>query len=212
VRPHVVVNAAMSVDGKIALPSRKGVRISNEEDMRRVHHLRAECDAILVGVGTVLMDDPKLTVKPELAKGPNPLRIVLDSDGNTPDAAAVLDGTAPTLIATNNACTKTFRNAEVVRCGEDAVDVRKLLGILAERGVKRLLVEGGSTVNWSFFRAGLVDELYVFVGDLVIGGHSAPSLVGGEGAASVEDAVRLTLKGAAPLGNGVLLQYAVEHR
>ena len=211
-RPHVTVNAAMSADGKIALPSRKGVRISNEEDMRRVHELRAGCDAILVGVGTVMMDDPKLTVKREHVGGPNPLRVVLDSDGSTPDAAAVLDGSAPTLIATNTSCTKTFRNAEVVRCGEDEVDVPKLLDILAERGVKRLLVEGGSTVNWSFFRAGLVDELLVFVGDLVIGGHSAPSLVGGEGVARVEDAVRLRLKKATPLGNGVLLEYAVEHR
>ncbi len=211
-RPHVIVNAAMSVDGKIALPSRKGVRISNEEDLRRVHRLRAECDAILVGVGTVMMDDPKLTVKGEHAEGPNPLRIVLDSDGKTPETAAVLDGTAPTLIATNNTCAKTFRNAEVVRCGEDEVDVRRLLGILSERGVRKLLVEGGSTVNWSFFRAGLVDELFVFVGDLVIGGHSAPSLVGGEGIARLEEAVRLTLRSAAPLGDGVLLEYAVERR
>ena len=206
------MNAAMSADGKIALPSRKGVRISSEEDLRRVHELRAGCDAILVGVGTVLADDPKLTVKHEHAKGPNPLRIVLDSDGRTPEAAAVLDGSAPTLIATNTSCAKTFRNAEVVRCGEDEVDVHKLLDILAERGVKRVLVEGGSTVNWSFFRRGLVDELHVFVGNLVIGGHSAPSLVGGEGVARIEDAVRLKLKQATPLGDGVLLEYAVEHR
>jgi len=212
VRPHVIVNAAMSADGKIALPSRKGVRISSEEDLGRVHRLRAECDAILVGVGTVLTDDPKLTVKREHARGPNPLRIVLDSDGRTPDTAAVLDGSAPTLVATNTSCTKTFRNAEVVRCGEDEVDVHKLLDILAERGVKRVLVEGGSTVNWSFFRRGLVDELLVFVGNLVIGGHSAPSLVGGEGVARIEDAVRLTLRRATPLGDGLLLEYAVEHR
>ncbi len=208
-RPHVVVNAAMSVDGKIALPSRTGVRISSEEDLRRVHELRAACDAILVGVGTVLMDDPKLTVKPEHAKGPNPLRIVLDSDGSCPESAAVLDGSAPTLIVTNNGCTKTFQNAEVVRCGEDMVDVRKLLELLHERGVRRLLVEGGSTVNWSFFSAGLVDELIVYVGSVVIGGHSTPTLVGGEGAKRLEDAARLTLRRATPLGDGVLLEYAV---
>src|SRR5438034_11608500 len=71
VRPRVIINAAMSVDGKIALPDGKGVRLSNEEDLRRVHRLRAAVDAILVGVGTVLKDDPKLTVKSEYAKGRN---------------------------------------------------------------------------------------------------------------------------------------------
>ena len=208
-RPHVVVNAAMSADGKIALPSRTGVRISNDEDLKRVHRLRAECDAILVGVGTVLMDDPKLTVRKEYAKGPNPLRIVLDSEGSAPENAAVFDGAAPTLVVTNTSCTKTFRNAEVIRCGDDQVDVAKLLGILHERGVKRLLLEGGSTVNWSFLRAGFVDELLVFVGSLVIGGHSTPTLVGGEGVPRLEDAFRLQLRGATPLGDGVLLEYAV---
>ncbi len=208
-RPHVIVNAAMSADGKIALPSRKGVRISNEEDLRRVHQLRAECDAILVGVGTVLMDDPKLTVKKEFAKGPNPLRIVVDSDGSSPENAAVFDGSAPTLIVTNTSCTKTFRNAEAIRCGDDQVDVPKLLGILHERGVKKLLVEGGSTVNWSFLRAGLADELLVFTASMIIGGHSTPMLVGGEGVTRIEDAVRLQLRRASPLGDGVLLEYAV---
>ena len=81
VRPRVIINAAMSVDGKIALSDGKAVRLSNEEDLRRVHRLRAHVDAILVGVGTVLMDDPKLTVKSKYAKGRNPLRIVLDSEG-----------------------------------------------------------------------------------------------------------------------------------
>ncbi len=208
-RPHVVVNAAMSADGKIALPSREGVRISNNEDLKRVHELRAEADAILVGVGTVLMDDPKLTVKKELARGTNPLRVVLDSDGSSPVNAAVFDGAAPTLIATNTSCTKTFPNAEVVRCGEDQVDVPKLLGILSERGVKRLLVEGGSTVNWSFLRAGLADELVVFVSSFIIGGHSTPTLVGGEGIQDLGRAIQLQLKRTTLLGEGVLLEYAV---
>ena len=80
---------------------------------------------------------------------------------------------------------------------------------LHERGVKRLLVEGGSTVNWTFLRAGLVDELLVFTGSIVIGGHSTPTLVGGEGIKRLEDAIRLQLRRATPLGDGVLLEYAV---
>src|SRR5439155_567875 len=89
-------------DGKIALPDGKGVRLSNEEDLRRVHRLRAAADAILVGVGTVLKDDPKLTVKSEYAKGRNPLRVVLDSDGKIPDSAHVLDGSAPTMVPSSS--------------------------------------------------------------------------------------------------------------
>ncbi len=205
----MIVNAAMSVDGKIALHSRTGVRISNDEDLRRVHELRAECDAILVGVGTVLMDDPKLTVKREYAKGKNPLRVVLDSNGSSPETAAVFDGSAPTLVATNLECTKIFPNAEVVRCGDDEVDLHKLLSILWDRGVRRLLVEGGSTANWSFLHRGLADELIVFVGSFVLGGHSAPTLVGGEGVNQLDDSIHLQLKHATPLGDGVLLEYAV---
>ena len=209
VRPRVVINAAMSVDGKIALPDGKAVRLSNEEDTRRVHRMRSEVDAILVGVGTVLMDNPKLTVNPEYAKGSNPLRVVLDSDGKTPEDSNVLDGRAPTLIATSEECDRTFPRADVVRCGKDEVDVGLLLDRLAERGVKTLLVEGGSTVIWSFLRHRLADQLKVFVSSRVLGGHSAPTLAGGPGAATMDDAIRLRLDRVSPLGDGVLLEYAV---
>ena len=83
--------------------------------------------AVLVGVGTVLMDDPKLTVKPEYAKGRNPLRVVLDSDGKTPKGARVLDGKAPTLIVTSEESTRKLPPAEVLRCGKDEVDLVLLL-------------------------------------------------------------------------------------
>ncbi len=162
-RPRVIINAAMSVDGKIALSDGKTARLSNEEDLRRVHRLRAETDAILVGVGTVLMDDPKLTVKQEFVKGRNPVRVVLDSYGKTPEGAHVLDGTAPTLIVTSEECDRTFPKAEVLRCGKDEVDLPRLLEELGKREVRRLLVEGGSTVIASFLSAHLADELLVFV-------------------------------------------------
>ena len=208
-RPRVIINAAMSVDGKIALADGRGVRLSNEEDLRRVHELRAQAGAILVGVGTVLMDDPKLTVKPEYAQGRNPLRVVLDSDGKTPDRAHVLDGTAPTLIVTSDACERTFRRADVLRCGKDDVDLDALLERLAERGVRTLMVEGGSTVIWSFLRRGLADELKVFVGSTVLGGHAAPTLAGGQGAATLDESIRLRLDRAERLGDGILLEYSV---
>src|SRR6058998_1695837 len=118
VRPRVIINAAMSIDGKIALSDGTGVRLSNEQDLRRVHRLRASVDAILVGVGTVLADDPKLTIKSEYAKGRNPLRVVLDSNGKTPTGSHVLDGSAPTLIVTSDRSERVFPPADVLRCGK----------------------------------------------------------------------------------------------
>ena len=209
VRPHVIINAAMSVDGKIALSDGKAVRLSNEEDLGRVHRLRAEADAILVGVGTVLMDDPKLTVKAEYAKGRNPLRVVLDSDGKTPESAHVLDGTAPTIIVTSEKSTRSFPRAEVLRCGKDEVDLALLLDRLTSRGIKTVLVEGGSTVIWSFLRHRLADELKVFVSSRVLGGHSAPTLAGGLGATSLEDSIGLRLERTERIGDGILLEYSV---
>jgi len=209
VRPRVTINAAMSVDGKIALSDGTGVRLSNEEDLRRVHRLRAAVDAIIVGVGTVLTDDPKLTVKSEYAKGRHPLRVVLDSEGKTPERARVLDGSAPTLVVTSDECVRSFPGAEVLRCGKEEVDLPRLLELLAARQVQTILVEGGSTVIWSFLRHGLADEMKVFVSSKVLGGRSAPTLAGGRGAATLDEAIGLRLDRAGPLGDGVLLEYAV---
>lgn len=208
-RPRVIINAAMSLDGKIAFPDGRPARLSNEEDVARVQRLRAEVDAILVGVGTVLKDDPKLTVKAEYAKGPSPLRAVLDSDGKTPDHAHVLDGSAETLIATTVDCTREFSRAQVFRAGKDEVDLVAFLEHLSKRGVKMLLVEGGSTVIWSFLRLHLADEVKIFVASTVLGGHGAPTLAGGPGVRSLEESFRLDLRKAERLGDGLLLEYAV---
>ncbi len=199
----------MSVDGKIAFPDARPAKLSNEEDVARVQRLRAEVDAVLVGVGTVLKDDPKLTVKSEYSKGRQPLRIVLDSDGKTPDHAHVLDDSAATLIATTADCTREFAKAQVFRAGKDEVDLAPFLEHLSQRGVKTLLVEGGSTVIWSFLKGRFADELKVFVSSRVLGGHAAPTLTGGPGVRSLEESFRLTLEKVEPLGDGVLLEYTV---
>src|SRR2546425_2073267 len=209
VRPRVIINAEMSVDGKIALPDGQAVRLSNDEDVRRVHQLRSKVDAILVGVGTVLADDPKLTIKPEFAKGRDPLRVVLDSNGKTPVGAHVLDGSAPTVIVTSDRSARVFPRAEVLRCGKDEVDLARLLDRLAERGIRTILVEGGSTVIWSFLHEGLADELKVFVASRVLGGLSLPTLAGGPGVLSFADAIGIRLGRAERLGDGVLLEYLV---
>lgn len=199
----------MSLDGKIAFPDGSPANLSNEEDLARVHRLRAQADAILIGVGTVIKDNPKLTIKPEYAKGTNPLRVVLDSGGKTPDHAHVLDGTAETLIATTVDCTREFARAKVFRTGKDEVDLVALLDHLSSRGVKTLLVEGGSTAIWSFLRQRLADEVKVFIASTVLGGHAAPSLTGGPGVRSLEESFHLRLEKAERLGDGLLVEYTV---
>ncbi|MDR3206163.1 MAG: dihydrofolate reductase family protein [Candidatus Methanoplasma sp.] len=207
-RPFIHVNCAMSADGKIAGTDRKQVKISTEEDMLRVRELRSRYDAILVGVGTVVSDDPHLTVK-GLDYDTNPIRIVLDPDGRTPDSARVLDGLAPTVMVTRGGCTREWDCEEIVRSG-DAIDLNGVLEQLAEDiGIESILVEGGGETISSFFRAGLVDRYSVFVGGLVIGGRDSPTPADGDGWIG-GTGVRLALKGSEVLGNGVLLTFEPE--
>jgi len=200
----------MSADGKIALKTRKQTRISNEEDKRRVHNLRNSCDGILVGVETVIADDPKLTVNEKYVRKPHhPVRIVLDSHGRTPKNALVLDGSSRTIIVTNKGCKRRFPGAETLRCGQKDVDLKRLLPMLERRGIKSLLVEGGSKVIWSFLESRIADEVNIFVGSVVIGGEKAPTPAGGEGVDSEKAMVALRLRSAKVLGSGVLLRYEV---
>jgi 2,5-diamino-6-(ribosylamino)-4(3H)-pyrimidinone 5'-phosphate reductase len=201
----------MSADGKIALPSRRQTKISNEEDMKRVHKLRNECDAVLVGIGTVLSDDPKLTVKEKYVPTPNqPARIVLDSKGRIPKDAQVLSPAAPTIIVVTEKCENKIQGAETIICGKEEIDIPQLLEILEKKGIKKLMVEGGEAVIWSFLRQRLADEMFIFVGSMVIGGKESPTPAGGKGAQNEAEILNLTLKSAEKLGSGVLLHYGVE--
>lgn len=206
-RPKVIVNCAMSPDGKIAGTERRQLRISSPEDMERVKHLRSECQAILVGAGTVLADDPHLTVKgrPEQEQA---LRVVLDPRGKVPESSLVLDSRARTLMVTNEECVRFYPGAETVRLGRGNIDLPALLEVLGERGVTKLLVEGGGETIFSFFRAGLVDVYSVYVGDFVIGGREAPTPVDGEGFRPTEH-IPMTLASVERLGGGVHLTYDV---
>ena len=204
-RPFVHVNCAMSADGKIAGTDRKQVTISSDEDKQRVKALRKKYDSILVGVGTVLSDDPHLTVK-GLSYDENPIRIVLDDHGRTPDNAQVVDDRAPTIIVTDDECTKEWNGVSVLRRGKDET-LTDVLEILAENGIENILVEGGGETIATFFREGLVDRYTVFVGGLIIGGRSSPSPVDGDGWIA-EGGVDLELKSSEVLGNGVLLTFA----
>lgn len=200
----------MSLDGRIAAAGGKPVRLSNEEDMRRVHRLRDASDAILVGVGTVLRDDPGLLVKTRYVPSPRPrapLRVVLDTNLRTPPTARVMDGaTAPTLLCVGpgkapaplpaNVAAQEFPLDEAGRPRLDAV-----LEALAQRGVRQVMVEGGSHVLASFVGARLFDEFTVFVAPRTLG-HGPPLL-----AVAGEDALVRFLH-AEPLGDGLLLSLA----
>jgi len=205
----VIVNCAMTADGKLATKDRKQLAISSEEDLLRVHSLRASVDAILVGVGTVLADDPKLTVKSDcFPNSINPIRVVLDSRLRTPAGSRVLNDDAETIIYT--LAQGKFEGAEVVHFeGRGLVSVELVVEDLEKRGVQALLVEGGGETIWSFFEAGLVDEYSVFVGGQIVGGRTAPTPVDGEGRSMGQGSIDLELASFKKLGDGVLLKYRV---
>ncbi|MHC1626531.1 MAG: 2,5-diamino-6-(ribosylamino)-4(3H)-pyrimidinone 5'-phosphate reductase [Methanoculleaceae archaeon] len=223
-RPFVIVNVAMSADGKISTKARRQVRISGIEDFRRVDKLKSESDAVMVGVGTVLADNPSLTVKsPGLRRArieaglpENPVRIVVDSRGRTPvDAEILHKGEGPRIIAVSEsapgeAIEKLSRFATVIRAGIDRVDIKILLARLYEFGIRRLMVEGGGTLIWSLVRAGAVDEFCTYVGNLIIGGSAAPTPVDGEGYIIDNGFPSLHLIEATPMDKGILIRWAVK--
>ena len=217
---HVVANAAMSVDGKLSSRRREQVAISGPADFARVDSLRAACDAVLVGVGTVLADDPHLTVEdPDLraerrgrGNSDHPARVVVDTRARTPPDARVLDDVATSYVlvgesAPDDRLAALRDGAHLVEAGDERVDLSEAFTTLAEEGVDRLLIEGGGEVLFSAFEEGLVDELSVFVGPVVIGGRDAPTLADGEG--FVEDFPELALESAERIDDGVLLRYSV---
>ena len=201
--PFIHVNCAMSADGKIAGPDRKQMRISSEEDMIRVRDLRKEYDSILVGVGTVISDNPHLTVK-GLSYDDNPVRIVIDPHGRTPDDALVLDERAPTVMVTSSSCDREWDAEEIVRAG-DPLDLNIMLEALEDMGIDSILVEGGGETIAGFFRAGLVNKYTVFVGSCVIGGRTSPTPAVGD----LTILKKMTLESSEILGSGVLLTFTL---
>ena len=218
---YVHVNAAVSVDGKLSSRRREQVEISGEADFDRVDRIRAAADAVLVGVGTVLADDPHLTLDTDdrrvqrlrTGRSGNPARVVADSRARTPPDARILDGEATTYLLVSDRADPdrldALRDAgaRVVRAGDadGRVDLAAALDELASAGVDRLLVEGGGEVIFSLFEAGLVDELTVYVGSLLVGGRDAPTLADGEGFA--EGFPELELVDVERIDDGVLLSY-----
>jgi 2,5-diamino-6-(ribosylamino)-4(3H)-pyrimidinone 5'-phosphate reductase len=214
-RPFVVLNAAISLDGKIATFTGDS-RMSSRFDMKRVHRLRASVDAIMVGLKTVFVDDPKLTVK--FFKGRMPYRIIVDSKARTPLSSYVVRTArnSPTIIAVTSSASKrrirTFREKgiTVLVCGRGPlVSLNLLLRRLSILGIRRILLEGGGTLNWSMLSNGLVDEISVAITPRILGGTDAVSLVGGKGSALVRDGVKLKLLNTSRYGPDLVARYKV---
>ncbi len=210
-RPKILINCAISIDGRLAYAAGRRARLSGPEDLLRVQRLRAAAGGILVGAGTVVLDDPTLRVHWDLLKEPEragPTRIVLDSMGRIPETARVLDGSAPTLVVTSERNRRRFPPAvETVVAGTERVELGRLWPLLAARGMPSVLVEGGGNVIASVLRSGIFDRLTVYVAPVVIGGRTAPSLALGPESPDAGSVVQMQLLGVERLGEGVLLSW-----
>ncbi|HII98121.1 MAG TPA: 2,5-diamino-6-(ribosylamino)-4(3H)-pyrimidinone 5'-phosphate reductase [Methanoregula sp.] len=225
-RPYVVVNVAMSADGKLSTRERRQVKISGPGDFARVDRLKAGCDAVMIGIGTVLADDPSLTVKADECRklrrdrGENehPARIVIDSTARIPPDASILHKGEGERIVAVSARADTQRvanlkkNATVIVVGDEEVDLALLMDELSTRGIQRVMVEGGGTIIAGLLAAGLVDEIYTFIGNIIIGGRDAPTLADGPGFTLEEDFLRLTLLEAKKMEDGILLHWIVNNQ
>ncbi|HLZ38978.1 MAG TPA: GTP cyclohydrolase II RibA [Mycobacteriales bacterium] len=212
-RPYVLVKYAQTVDGRIATGSGDSKWISGEDERRVSHALRAACDAVLVGVGTVLQDDPHLTVR--LVPGASPIRVVLDSTLNTPLDANVLSDDAATIVVTTTDADERRRAAfaaagvtlHAVSAGARGVDVGATLALLRSLGIESLMVEGGSAVITSLFGAGVVDRLVVSLSPTIIG--SGVEAVGSLGIRRITEGLRLVNRCVHVAGEDVLFGWDV---
>ena len=224
-RPYVVINIAMSADGKISTRERRQVRISGAQDFTRVDRLKAGCDAVMVGIGTVLADDPSLTVKSEECRkyrrkqgwDDHPVRVVIDSSGRIPPEASILHkGEGKRVVAVSKRADATKislleKKATVIVAGEDEVDLCALMNELGAMGIHRVMVEGGGTLIAGLIEAGLVNEIFTFIGNIIIGGKDSPTFADGEGFILESAFPRLTLLEARRIDQGILLHWNIEN-
>lgn len=192
----IILNVAMTLDGKIDTVARQGASISSDLDWERVDRLRAAQDAVMVGGRTLLDDDPRLTVKSvdlraeRVARGfsPDPVKVGIVSDARlSANSRFLCVGTAPIILFTTKRTSSAQlamlkgMGAQVFVLGERRVDLGTAMGILAEQKIERVLVEGGGSLNAALLAEGLVDEVQIYIAPLIFGGASAPTLADGEG-------------------------------
>jgi 2,5-diamino-6-(ribosylamino)-4(3H)-pyrimidinone 5'-phosphate reductase len=219
-RPYVIVNVAASADGKIDTHERRGAAISSERDRQRVDELRASVDAVMVGSHTLHDEDPRLTVKSDalraarLARGATeqPAKVAVASHpGLKPGCRFLTSGPARVILfVPRGAADGSMPGVEIYETGDRRVDLVDVMSTLGRLGLPRVLVEGGGTLNFELLRLGLVDEVQLYIGPMIFGGATSPTLADGTG---------LTRSNAIQLGKptvdvwqdgSVVLRYMVE--
>jgi len=217
-RPYVIIVSEVTVDGKLTLSkgvsSKEIMKFMDEEANRYLHETRAKVDGIMVGAETIRTDNPYLTVR--YVSGKNPTRIIPTSTANIPSDANILKKDSPTIIVTTEKAPEERVKAlsekvEVIISGKEEVDLIKMMDILYNRGIRNLMVEGGSTLNWSLIKNGLVDEIRIIHMPFIVGGTDTPTLVGGEGFKSLEEVVKLKLRAHFMRGSHLITEWEVKY-
>lgn len=212
-KPHVILNAAMTLDGKIATRSHDAA-ISSQKDLNRVYVLRSKVDAVMVGINTVRIDDPMLTAR---NMGTDPARIIVDSKASISLRSKIIRTSrrirtviAVATEAPERKVTKLRESgASVVICGRQKVDLARLLNLLGKMEISKILLEGGGELNWNMLNKGLVDEMIVTIAPKIVGGRRAITLVEGHGIDRVRDGFSLTLRKTRKHGDEIVLFYKV---
>jgi len=212
-RPFVVLKMASSLDGKAAARDGSSKWITGEEARADVQRLRAWSDAVVVGSGTALADDPQLTVRdPDFASARPPIRVVVDPTGRVPGDRRMFDAAAPTLVATTE-LTSTPRRQEWVDAGADVavldgdptggVSLLALVELLGKRDVQGVVLEGGPTLAWSAIRDGVIDQVVLYLAPTLVGGQGATGWLAGSGFAPIARAAPVDIVSIGRLGSDV---------
>ena len=204
----------MTIDGKIAT-NRGDSTISSKQDLRRLHRLRSSVDAIVIGISTVIVDNPRLTVRLVKRCGTTPVRIIVDSTGRIPLDSKILKSASKinTIVAvTSKASDKRIdkiksAGAMVIVAGTRTVDLKELFYILKKMGFNKILVEGGGELNWSVLQLGIVNELMVTVAPRIVGGRTATTLVEGDGYTRITEGIKMELIKISRQNNGEVILY-----
>ncbi|MGZ5295553.1 MAG: bifunctional diaminohydroxyphosphoribosylaminopyrimidine deaminase/5-amino-6-(5-phosphoribosylamino)uracil reductase RibD [Actinomycetota bacterium] len=218
--PFVTLKTAASLDGKTAARDRSSKWITGDAAREDVQRLRAAADAIVVGAGTVIDDDPSLTVRDPSYRGRPPIRVVVDASGRVAAGARVFDDSAPTFVATTSRAGRgtveawTATGADVVSFDRDetqGVSLPELLAHLGKRDVQGVLLEGGATLAWSFVRERLIDRVVLYLAPKLVGGAQAPGVLMGEGFAPIGGAAALRIVSVERVGDDLRVEADV-HR
>ena len=210
----VTLKAAITLDGKIATASGHSKWITGEAARQKVHELRNQNDAVLVGINTVIADDPELTVR-GITNGNSPVRIVLDSMARIPENSKIFksDGTPVIIFTGNKALSRKWpdlKDITILTSPTSTPEIKWILSELQNLGLKSLLVEGGSFINSSFIRSGAVDRLLLFIGAKIIGGQDALSWCGELGVDQLDQAMQIDISSISAVGEDWLIDAKIK--